>query len=119
MIIEFPSTVISFLNVPCTESYFNKYARSSTSIKSLIATISTSFLSKDSRITKRPILPKPLIPILILLIFFWLFFQRFCLFLLFFFFRFLRFFQRRCRPSILFAAGYYVFFFFLKKLFGL
>src|SRR5699024_3550757 len=47
---------------PCAVSYFNKYAKSSLSVKSLIATTSKfEFVSKIRRNDKRPIRPKPLI----------------------------------------------------------
>src|SRR5215472_9602774 len=54
------------LNRPCTESYFNMYAMYSASIKgSLMPTIFALGFSKAARKTKRPIRPKPLIPIFV------------------------------------------------------
>src|SRR5690606_34487023 len=61
---RFPSfTSIVPSNFPCTESYSNKYARCSTSNKSLIATTSTLSLFTVALKTNLPILPNPLIPI--------------------------------------------------------
>ena len=63
---KFPSlTSIEASHVPWTESYFKRYAKWSTSNKSLIPTTWTSFLFKEARKTILPILPNPLIPNLI------------------------------------------------------
>ena len=58
-------TSIEASQVPWTESYFNRYAKCSTSNKSFIPTTWTSFLYKEARKTILPILPNPLIPNLI------------------------------------------------------
>ena len=56
-------TSILPLNCPCTESYFRRYARCSTSNKSLIPTTSTFDRSEAILKAILPILPNPLIPI--------------------------------------------------------
>jgi len=56
----FTSTVP--LNFPCTESYFNKYAKCSTSNRSLMPTISIFGLEAATLKAILPILPNPLIP---------------------------------------------------------
>ncbi len=58
---------ISRSSLPCTESYVSRCAMVAASVKSLIATTSTSGCFNAALNTSRPILPNPLIPILILI----------------------------------------------------
>jgi len=68
-----PSTIIAvsllvtswFLNCPCTESYFKRYASISGLVRSFIAAISMPLSSKTCLNASLPIRPNPLIAIFI------------------------------------------------------